>query len=322
MNSFISVRDLKKYYKSSSKKEVVRALDGVDLDIGEGEILGLIGESGSGKSTLAKVLLNLEEPTKGQVLVGGRDHRNLVKEDRLAYYRTIQMIFQNPFDVLDSKKTIERTLIDVLKIHNLGQTKDQRKDLVIRTLEKASMTPAEDFLSRYPHELSGGQLQRIAILRSMLLEPKFLVADEPVTMLDVSVRSEIINLLLKMRQDLGTSMVFISHDIATTSYISDRITVMYLGQVVEEGPTSDLVEDPLHPYTKVLIASTASLEEETGSPESIDLGLKPKNQTQDKAPACYFYSRCPIACKQGSNQMPQLEDIGQGRKIRCFSYER
>lgn len=316
MNKFVQLRGVKKFYKGPSHDEPVKALDGIDLEIGQGQILGLIGESGSGKSTLGRVLVGLDDLTSGEILYDGTRHSDLLKKDRLNFYKNVQMIFQNPYDVFDSRHTIRKILEDALKIHKIGSNKKERTEIMVDLLERGSLRPAEDFLSRYPSELSGGQLQRIAILRSMRLGPKFLVADEPVTMLDVSVRSEIINLLLDMRKTLESSIIFISHDIATTSFISERIAVMYLGQIVEEGETEELLSSPSHPYTIALLSNTSSLKE-GGDKEPIKLRGDPPTPVGlgDK---CYFSNRCFKAKDRCFSECPRLEENGKGRRIRCF----
>lgn len=314
--SLIELSNVKKYFESKSSPHPIKAVDGVDLSVKKGEVLGLIGESGSGKSTLGKMILGLEEPSSGQILFKDKEIAKLLKNDRKAYYRQVQMIFQNPYDVFDDSYTIERSLKDNLKIHEIAQGHEDEflKDL----LESFSMKPASDFLRRYPKDLSGGQLQRIAILRSMILKPDFLVADEPVTMLDVSVRSEIINLLLEAKEINGSSILFISHDIATTSFISDRLLVMYLGQIVEEARADELLEEAFHPYTKVLISYTNSIFQDRKK-DRIKIKSDPP-KSQNLGNKCYFSSRCYKAKDRCFKEMPDLEDLGSGRKVRCFYY--
>jgi ATPase components of various ABC-type transport systems, contain duplicated ATPase len=238
----------------------VKAVDGVSFSMQEGETIGIIGESGCGKTTLGRVLVNLEQATSGTVLYEGKTAKELLKKDRLGFHRMCQMVFQNPFDTFDSRQRISAILMDPLKLHKIGNSDDERLEIIKKALEDGGMTPASLYLNRFPHELSGGQLQRISIIRAMLLKPRFLIADEPVSMLDVSVRGEIIKMLQDLTQKEKTTLIFISHDIATTRYISDRIIVMYYGEIVETGETEKVLKDPQHDYTKLLISCVASVD--------------------------------------------------------------
>ena len=269
MSELIAIKDLEKHYtiKKSGvvdgkkvSKQIVKAVDGVSFSLEEGETLGIIGESGCGKTTLGRVLVNLEQATGGSVSYNGKTAKELLKEDRLGFHKMFQMVFQNPFDTFDSRQRIHNILMDPLKLHKIGNTDEERLEICKKALEDGGLSPAEQYLSRFPHELSGGQLQRVSIIRAMLLKPKFLVADEPVSMLDVSIRGEIIKMLQDMTQKEKTTLIFISHDIATTQYISDRIIVMYYGKIVETGKTDEVLNNPQHDYTKLLINSVASVD--------------------------------------------------------------
>lgn len=232
----------KKYIiRGSQGKEYIQALDDVSFTLERGKVLGIIGESGCGKSTLGRILVGLEAITSGSVRYEGNSAADMIKKDRRQFCKLAQMVFQNPFDTYPPGQTIEHILMRVLRIHRIGDGKNQRREICIKALEEAGLRPAEDFLNRYPHELSGGQLQRISIVRSMLLNPSFIVADEPVSMLDVSVRADIINILRDISKTKHTSLIFISHDLATTRYITDTIAVMYLGRIVEYGKTDQVL---------------------------------------------------------------------------------
>lgn len=269
METLIEVKNVVKEFKLRKQKNVaskiLRAVNQVSFDIKEGETIGIIGESGSGKTTLGRMLVGLDAPTSGEILYRGKTAPELKKEDRLNFHRMCQMVFQNPFDTFDGRYTIEKILTSALELHNIGKDDKERKALALNALEEGGLKPASSYMSRFPHELSGGQLQRVSIIRAMLLKPKFLIADEPVSMLDVSIQKDIIEMLQTLTQKEGTSLIFISHDIATTHFISDRVLVMYLGEVVESGLSKDVIKNPQHDYTKLLIESVASVDPTKGS---------------------------------------------------------
>ncbi len=321
----LEVNNLSKWYVQKkvvkkdgkvSKKQDIKAVDGVSFTLKKGEILGVIGESGCGKSTLGRVLIYLEDPTGGQIKLFGESATAMVKRDPLKFRRTCQMIFQNPFDTFDPRYTLRKILMNPLKLHNIGADEDERLKIVLGVLERSGLRPAEEYIDRHPHELSGGQLQRISILRSMLLEPAFMVADEPVSMLDVSIRADIINMLQELVQEHHTSMVFISHDIATTRYISDKVAVMYLGRVVEMGDTDEVLHNPQHPYTKVLISNCASLNP-LEKKEVIKVSGEPPTPI-DNGPGCYFAPRCYRACDKCFKEYPGPVDLGNGHWASCY----
>lgn len=271
--AFIEVKDVKRHYVLNKphivdgkkvRKQTIKAVDGVSFSIEAGKTLGIIGESGCGKSTLGRVLVGLDSVSSGEVLYNGETVSEIKKKDRLSFHSMCQMVFQNPFDTFDGRQTIEKILLEPLKLHKIGDNDAERLDIIINKLESGGMVPAKQYLSRYPHQLSGGQLQRISIIRAMLLKPKFLIADEPVSMLDVSVRAEIIKMLQELTEKEDTTLVLISHDIATTQYISDDLVVMYYGKIVEAGKTKDVIYNPQHDYTKLLLNSVASVDPREG----------------------------------------------------------
>lgn len=254
----LEVHNLVKCFHGGRQKRIL-AVDGVSFQLRAGESLGLIGESGCGKSTLARLILGLEQTDKGDILLEGQSAQKLLKRDRLAYYQIVQMVFQNPYDVFDQRLTIGEILLRPLQLHGLVSSKAQGLAKAMQALEQAGLLPAEDYIRRYPHELSGGQLQRIAILRAMLLSPRLLIADEPVTNLDVSVRAEVINMLLDLQAASNMALIFISHDLATTAYLSDRLMVMQAGKIVEEGSTEKILTEAEDPYTQLLLENCQGL---------------------------------------------------------------
>ena len=324
MSEYIKADNLVKYYiqkrvvtKSGSQgKQTIKAVDGVSFTLEKGEILGVIGESGCGKSTLGRILMRLEDPTSGDVYVNGASTSELLKKDRLAFRKKFQIVFQNPFDTFDPRYTIRKILMDAVKLHGIGTSDDDRLSICCGVLEEAGLIPAEDYLDRFPFELSGGQLQRISILRSMLLNPEFLVADEPVSMLDVSVRADIINMLTALVREHGSSMVFISHDISTTRYISDRVAVMYLGRIVEIGETDEVLHNPQHPYTQALISNSPDIDPRVRK-EAIVLEGEPPTPI-GTGPGCYFAPRCRFATEECRRSYPEFRDLGGGHCVSCF----
>ncbi|MGI6627966.1 MAG: oligopeptide/dipeptide ABC transporter ATP-binding protein [Bacillota bacterium] len=293
----------------------VKAVDNVSFSLKPREVLGVIGESGCGKSTLGRLLVRLEKPFGGQVLLNGEDVEDVVERDPLSFRRQVQIVFQNPFETFDPRHSIGQILSTPLKLHGIGANDNERLQICAEGLRKLGLAPAEDYLSRWPHELSGGQLQRISVLRAMQLDPKFIVADEPVSMLDVSVRSDLLNILLELIHEKDTAMVFISHDIAVTRYVSNNIAVMYLGRVVESGETDEVIQNPQHPYTKVLISNFPTLEVGARS-ESITIHGEPPTPI-DPGPGCYFAPRCYACVDECRKTYPEMREVRPGHWASC-----
>jgi oligopeptide/dipeptide ABC transporter ATP-binding protein len=273
--------------------ESLRAVDAVNVSIGAGEILALVGESGSGKTTTGKLITLQERPSSGSLRFDGTDVSTLRRHAVTAYRRRVQMIFQNPYEALDPRYTILDAVAEPLAIHGIGSARD-RHATALEMLERVELRPTERFASRYPSDLSGGQLQRVAIARALVLRPSLVVADEPVSMLDVSVRAGVMNLMLNLSRDFDLASLYITHDLAVARAMSSRIAVMYLGAIVEEGPTESLVARSAHPYTRLLVAAVP--EYRAGSKRRSRIRLQGEARTLTKPPAgCRFAPRCPRA---------------------------
>ena len=324
----VSVRDLKKYFelhtgmfKFMGEPIYVKAVDGISFDFHKGEVLGLVGESGCGKTTTGRLLARLEDPTDGHIYFEGVDIATLKGKALKNYRRNVQMIFQDPYESLNPRFTVQRTVMEPLTIHHIGETYDDKVEMVIRALEDAGLKPAEEYLSRFPHELSGGQRQRVAIARALVLRPKFIVADEPVSMLDVSIRAGVMNLMLNLRDKYGIPFLFITHDIAVARYMSDRIAVMYLGKIVEMGPTDEVVFNPMHPYTKALISAVP-----VPDPDHKHGRVEIKGEIPSPInlpPGCRFWPRCPYAQKGICDvKEPPLKEVVPGHYVACHFAEK
>jgi len=318
----LEVKNLKKYFRAgkqglfSRREQFVHAVDGVDLQLRRGEVIALVGESGCGKSTLSLTLMGLEDATEGSIFFEGKDVTHLSDKERKSIRQRIQMVFQDPYESLNPTQTIETIVAEPLIVHNIAPTHDERRDRVVRALEDAGLKPAEDYLHRFPHQLSGGQRQRVVIASALVLEPHLLLADEPVSMLDVSIRAEIINLLAELRETRGISVIFITHDLGTVGYFADRVAVMYLGRIVEIGTMREVLTSPKHPYTQALLSvipvpnprlrkQRVILQGETPNPIEVPSG-------------CRFHPRCPVAidvCKQSD---PRLFSISETHQAACL----
>ncbi len=293
------------------------ALDDVNLTVDRGEILGIMGESGCGKSTLAKVLLRLEPPTAGTVTVDGEDVAHLDRAQSERYPRKVQMVFQDPYGALAPRMNIGTALEEPLRIHKMGD-KQQRRQRVEELLALVGLD--KSLANRYPHQLSGGQRQRVNIARALALEPEVLVLDEPVSALDVSVQAQVLNLLREVQQRLGVTYLFISHDLRVVRYLCDRVGVMYLGAIVEDGPTEAVFSAPMHPYTLALLHSIPDHEESDAMRRSFRLKGEVPNPI-DKPSGCAFHPRCPIAREICSRERPPLRKVTETRLAACHFAE-
>jgi oligopeptide/dipeptide ABC transporter ATP-binding protein len=285
-------RDLAAAMRREPVKQVV-AVDGVSLSVEHGEMLALIGESGCGKTSTAQAILRMIDPTSGTIEVGGRDITTMKSNELRPVRKTMQMVYQDPYESLDPRFRVRRAIEEPLVIHGMAGSDDERQRAVVAALERVELVPADLFMNRYPHELSGGQRQRVAIAASLVLEPKLLVADEPVSMLDVSVRAGILSLLDRLRRESDMGIVMITHDLSTAAHFADRIAVMYLGRIVEAGPAREVVGNPQHPYTKALMSVVPKRDPRDRPDQQILQGETP-NPT-DVPPGCRFHPRCPVA---------------------------
>jgi peptide/nickel transport system ATP-binding protein len=331
-NVILEVKDLKKYFMphmslaqslgGAKGKKVVKAVDGLNFSIRKGEIFGLIGESGSGKTTTGKLVMKLIEPTEGKLVFAGEDVTAIKGPELKAYRRKVQMIFQDPYASMNPRFKIRDVLEEPLVIHHLGGGRQERDLAVKKALEEVNMTPPEDFMGRWPHMLSGGQRQRVATARTLILNPMMLVADEPVSMIDLSTRAEILHMMKDVQQKLGLTYLYITHDLSTARYFTDRIAVMYLGRIVEMGPADDIIDNPLHPYTKALIEAVP--EPSTGMVDVVkELPISGEIPSPANIPSgCRFHTRCPYAKPECAElPEPELEDVGNGHLQACRRYK-
>lgn len=286
-------RFLQLFSRKPATSSVLRAVDGVDFVILAGEVLGLVGESGCGKSTMGRLMVGLERATAGDVMFDKVSAQDLIEKDRKAFHRRVQMVFQDPYGSLNPQHKIRELIARPLYYQRMKLTEAEREQAVVEALTEAGLTPVEQYLDKFPHQLSGGQRQRVCIARAIVLKPELLVADEPISMLDVSIKWGIIQLLKRLVVQRRLSLLYITHDLASAGAICDRLAIMYLGKIVEYGPTAEILKRPQHPYTKALLGSTPSIDPTQKRPPIEIRGGIP-NATA-VPPGCRFHPRCPIA---------------------------
>ncbi|MFW2405423.1 MAG: ABC transporter ATP-binding protein [Gammaproteobacteria bacterium] len=319
----LEVRGLKKYFpvRGGMLHRVtaqVRAVDGVSFIIRHGKTLGLVGESGCGKSTLGRAILRLHEPTGGQVLLEGVDFTALHRDALVAERKRMQIIFQDPFASLSPRRTVAQIIREPLDVHNIGSS-GERNRRVVELLDVVGMGP--EVRDRYPHEFSGGQRQRIGVARALALDPQFIVADEPVSALDVSVQSQVLNLIAKLKRERGIAFLFISHDLAVIQHVSDEIGVMYLGRIVERASVEELYREPKHPYTRALMSAIPVPDPDNKSQRIVLEGDVPS--PMHPPPGCPFHTRCPEAQAQCSTVEPETKNVGTAEaphEVTCHLY--
>jgi len=296
----------------------VHAVDGVSFSMARGEILGLVGESGSGKTTTALCVLGLIELTKGEILFNGQSVPALVRgRDRQSLRRQMQIIFQDPYESLNPRQTVFATVAEPVEVHRLTKGREQKVERVTAALNAAGLKPPETFFKRYPEDLSGGQRQRVVIAGALVLNPRLLVADEPVSMLDVSIRAEILNLLRELRDEHRITILYITHDLATAAHFTDRVAVMYLGRIVEIGPTRTVLSDPRHPYTKALLSVIPVPNPRRRRKRMILAGETPN--PIDLPSGCRFHPRCPVATEDCRQNDPTLVQASENHEVACLS---
>lgn len=315
----IEIVDLKKHFRVGLGKKAVsvKAVDNINLTIKKGEVVGLVGESGSGKTTLARVILNLTKITDGSVIFNGVDIANASKKEMKQMRTEVSVVFQDPAANLNPRETVMSSMMRPLVLH--GMSKKEAKEKVTETLGLVKMDTR--YLQSYPHQLSGGQLQRIAIARALAMNPKVMILDEPTSALDISVQAQILNLLLDLQENFGLTYLVITHDLNVIRYISDRIAVMYLGKVVEFGPTEDVIQEPKHPYTQGLMAASPILNPHDRGKEKYVMEGEPGSLI-NLPKGCHFYPRCPHATKRCQEEFPATYPISSEHQVACFLCEK
>ncbi|RLI10232.1 oligopeptide ABC transporter ATP-binding protein [Candidatus Bathyarchaeota archaeon] len=328
MEPLLEVRNLRKYFPVrggffrsllSRRQMWVKAVDDVSFHVMPGEIFGLAGESGCGKTTTGKTILKLIEPTAGEVIFDGTEIFNLPPQELKPFRRRMQIIYQDPYESLNPRMNVFDIISEGIDIHELAGSTSEKEELVASALEMVELTPPEEFIFRYPHELSGGQRQRVCIARALVLNPEFIVADEPVSMLDVSIRASILKLMLKWKEESEISYLFITHDLAVARHMCDRIGIMYLGKIVEMGDIDRIIETPRHPYTQALMAAVPVPDPTAERTKVMITGEVP---TPIEPPSgCRFHPRCPYAKEICKRETPGLVEVERDHVVACHQLE-
>ena len=320
----LRVRNLKKYFPVKSgfifERTVgyVKAVDGISFDVKKGETYGLVGESGCGKTTVGKTILRLHDPTDGDVILNGVNIAKLSEKELLPYRTKMQIVFQDPMSSLNPRMTIGNMLSEPLLFHGIAKDKKEARRIIARLLEEVGLKAYH--VDRYPHQFSGGQRQRIAIARAISVNPSLIVLDEPTSALDVSVQAQIIKLLRKIQEELNAAYIFISHNLALVRFISNRVGIMYLGRIIEEGDADEIFENPLHPYSKLLLESVPIPDPKKKRRRKLDDTGVPSPMSRPTG--CFFHTRCKYRIKICETEYPEMVDVGNGHKVACHLFKK
>lgn len=319
---YVSIEHLKTYFDVThgafAPKQIVKAVDDVSLDIYPGETLGLVGESGCGKSSLGRTIVKINRPTSGTIKVDGRDIANMRGDELRQFRRNVQMIFQDPYASLDPRMTVGEIIREPMNVHHIYHTRAEQDARVVELLRIVGLKP--DHIRRYPHEFSGGQRQRISIARTLALNPKFIICDEPISALDVSIQAQIINMLMDLQQQLGMAYLFIAHDLAVVRHISQHVVVMYLGHVMEINESEDLYRHPLHPYTRALLSAIPVPDPKTSRTRQREILQGDVPSPINPPKGCVFCTRCRYATDECRSVPPKLEEVEPGHKVACHHF--
>lgn len=319
----VSVRNLNVWFSTRSRlgrwrgrgaSNVIKAVDGIDFDLFQGETLALVGESGSGKTTVARAMMALLREAEGEIRFEGRNLVGAGRVEKLRLRAKMQMIFQDPADSMNPRETVFKIISEPLAIHRPRMPKSERLSRTANALSNVGLLPPEDFLFRFPHELSGGQRQRVLIASTLMLNPTVIIADEPVSMLDASLKVEILNLMAQLKQDHGLTYLLITHDLALTRYVADRVNIMYLGEIMESGPIKQVLDSPRHPYTQALINVVPTLDE-VGKRKQVLKGEIP--HASNIPSGCRFHPRCPFVMDICARKIPEMKAVGDRHRAAC-----
>jgi peptide/nickel transport system ATP-binding protein len=317
--ALLEVKNLKKYFHLG-KNEVLKAVDGVSFQINRGETFGIVGESGCGKSTAGRTIIGLYDRTDGEVIFNGKDIHKLNNKEMFSFHRQMQMIFQDPYASLNPRSTVAEIISEPMEVHGLFKSKQERLQRVYQLLEDVGLN--KDHANRYPHEFSGGQRQRIGIARALALDPEFIIADEPISALDVSVQAQVVNLLMRLQKEKGLTYLFIAHDLSMVKQISNRIGVMYLGHMVELTSSSELYKNPLHPYTQALL-SAIPIPDPDVEDRRERIILKGELPSPINPPSgCVFRTRCPMAMEVCATEKPDWQELADSHFVACHLYDK